>query len=60
MRQVTDMLVWLAVIFVVAAVVYVTPRLADYVASRDSGAAQASRMSDAMAYHERPDSPNAP
>jgi hypothetical protein len=31
MRQVGDMLVWLAVILVVAAVVYYTPRVASYV-----------------------------
>jgi hypothetical protein len=36
MRQLTDSLVWLAVIGSVAAVVYFTPRLADYVATRDS------------------------
>ncbi|MGP0066398.1 MAG: hypothetical protein ACLQGP_22770 [Isosphaeraceae bacterium] len=31
MRQVGDMLVWLAVILVVAGVVYYTPRVANYV-----------------------------
>lgn len=36
MRQVGDMLVWLAVILVVAAVVYYTPRVASYVTARDS------------------------
>lgn len=36
MRQVGDMLVWLAVILVVAAVVYYTPRVASYVTSRES------------------------
>jgi hypothetical protein len=36
MRQVGDMLVWLAVIVVVAAVVYYTPRVASYVSARDS------------------------
>jgi hypothetical protein len=36
MRQVGDMLVWLAVILVVAAVVYFTPRVASYVAARES------------------------
>jgi hypothetical protein len=33
MRQVVDTLVWLAMIMVVAAVVYFTPRLASYVTS---------------------------
>jgi len=33
MRQVGDTLVWLAMIGVVAAVVYFTPRLANYVGS---------------------------
>ena len=33
MRQVGDTLVWLAMIGVVAAVVYFTPRLASYVAT---------------------------
>jgi len=36
MRQVGDMLVWLAVILVVAAVVYYTPRVASYVTARDA------------------------
>jgi hypothetical protein len=31
MRQVVDTLVWLAMIMVIAAVVYFTPRLANYV-----------------------------
>ena len=35
MRQVGDTLVWLAMIGVVAAVVYFTPRLASYVGSRE-------------------------
>lgn len=34
MRQVGDTLVWLGLILVVAAVVYFTPRLANYVARR--------------------------
>ena len=34
MRQVVDTLVWLAMIMVVAAVVYFTPRLANYVTSK--------------------------
>ncbi len=33
MRQVVDTLVWLAMISVIAAVVYFTPRLANYVTS---------------------------
>ena len=41
MRQVGDMLVWLAVILVVAAVVYYTPRVASYVSARDSCQEQA-------------------
>jgi hypothetical protein len=41
MRQVGDMLVWLAVILVVAAVVYYTPRVASYVTARDSSQDQA-------------------
>ena len=36
MRQVGDTLVWLAVILVVAAVVYITPRFADYVSAAES------------------------
>jgi hypothetical protein len=36
MRQVGDTLVWLAMIAVVAAVVYFTPRVANYVASMGS------------------------
>jgi hypothetical protein len=35
MRQVGDMLVWLAMILVVAAVVYFTPQVADYVSSKE-------------------------
>jgi hypothetical protein len=51
MRQVGDMLVWLALILVVAGVVYYTPRIADYVAREqaDRGAGGTSRM---MAYHQ--------
>ncbi len=33
MRQVVDTLVWLAMVMVIAAVVYFTPRLANYVTS---------------------------
>jgi len=35
MRQIGDMLVWLAVIVVVATVVYYTPLVANYVSARD-------------------------
>ena len=36
MRQVGDMLVWLAMILIVAAVVYYTPQLASYVSAKDT------------------------
>ncbi len=36
MRQVGDMLVWFAMILVVAAVVYYTPQVASYMSGRDS------------------------
>jgi hypothetical protein len=36
MRQIGDMLVWLTMILIVAAVVYYTPLLASYVSSRDA------------------------
>jgi len=36
MRQVVDTLVWLAMVMVIAAVVYFTPRLANYVTSMSS------------------------
>ncbi len=35
MRQVGDTLVWLALIAMVAAVLYITPRVAHYVSSRE-------------------------
>jgi hypothetical protein len=41
MRQVRDTLVWLAMILVVAAVVYVTPRVANYVRASESEHGQA-------------------
>ncbi len=50
MRQVGDMLVWLVLIVVVAAVVYFTPRFANYVASEQSEHARDSRTSRVMAY----------
>ena len=37
MRQVGDTLVWLALIAMVAAVLYVTPRVASYMSSREDG-----------------------
>lgn len=37
MRQVGDTLVWLALIAMVAAVLYITPRVANYVSSREEG-----------------------
>ena len=40
MRQVVDTLVWLAMIMVIAAVVYFTPRLANYVTSMSSAHSQ--------------------
>ncbi len=36
MRQIGDALVWLAMILVVAAVVYYTPQVASYMSGRDS------------------------
>jgi hypothetical protein len=41
MRQVGDTLVWLGLISVVAAAVYFTPRLADYVAAASADRGQA-------------------
>jgi hypothetical protein len=52
MRQVGDMLVWLALILVVAGVVYFTPRFANYVASERSGHGRESRISRVMAYQQ--------
>lgn len=47
MRQVGDTLIWLALILVVAGVVYFTPRLATYVtaATADYGVGQAGHRS---------------
>ena len=50
MRQVTDMLGWLAVILGVAAVVYFTPRLANYVASAESESGRPDSRPRVMAY----------
>ncbi len=52
MRQVGDMLVWLAVILVVAAVVYYTPRVASYVTARDSRQEQARLALRAASHHD--------
>jgi hypothetical protein len=40
MRQVGDTLVWLALIAVVGAVLYLTPRVASYVSSREKDSLQ--------------------
>jgi len=52
MRQVGDMLVWFAVILVFAAVVYFTPRFANYYSSEQSDLGRASRTSRVMAYQQ--------
>ena len=44
MRQIGDMLVWLAVIVVVAAVVYYTPRVANYMSTRDLSPQESGRV----------------
>jgi len=58
MRQVGDMLVWLALIVVVAAVIYFTPRFANYFASEESDHGRESRTSRVMAYQQS-ESPDA-
>jgi hypothetical protein len=58
MRQVADTLVWFAVILVIAAVVYFTPRFANYVAAAQSDRARESRTSRNMAFQQL-DSPDA-
>jgi hypothetical protein len=50
MRQLGDMLVWLGLIVVVAAVVYFTPRIANYVASEQPDRARETHASRVMAY----------
>jgi hypothetical protein len=50
MRQLGDMLVWLGLIVVVAAVVYFTPRIANYVASEQPDRARETRTSRVVAY----------
>jgi hypothetical protein len=51
MRQVGDTLVWLAMIGLVAAVVYFTPRLASYVGSVTNESAGGKITSSGVAYH---------
>ena len=52
MRQVGDTLVWLAMIGVVAAVVYFTPRLANYVGSVNDHPRSPNTPSE-IVYHKR-------
>jgi hypothetical protein len=51
MRQVGDTLVWLAMIGLVAAVVYFTPRLASYVGSITNEPVGGKITSSGIAYH---------
>jgi len=55
MRQVRDTLVWLAMILVVAAVVYVTPRAANYLRASESDHAQSCGTCREIAYHHHHD-----
>ncbi len=56
MRQVQDTLVWIAMILVVAGVIYVMPRVADYVDTAESEHASASACVSCrqvtLAHHE--------
>jgi hypothetical protein len=52
MRQVGDTLVWLAMIGVVVAVVYFTPRLASYVGSLGNDHAHNKVTAGDIAYHQ--------
>ena len=52
MRQVGDTLVWLAMIGVVVAVVYFTPRLASYLGSNGNDHAGDKMTSSDIAYHQ--------
>jgi hypothetical protein len=52
MRQLSDTLVWLAVILVVAAVIYFTPRFANYVATDPSDRGRDGSASRAVAYRQ--------
>lgn len=58
MRQVGDTLVWLALIAVVAAVLYITPRVASYVSSREKDALRDGRRG--VAWRTIPDSADEP
>jgi hypothetical protein len=51
MRQVGDTLVWLAMIGLVAAVVYFTPRLASYVGSLANEHSGGKMTASEIAYH---------
>ncbi len=52
MRQLGDMLVWLGLIVVVAAVVYFTPRIANYVASEQPDRGRETHASHVVAYQD--------
>lgn len=60
MRQLGDMLVWLAMILIVAAVVYYTPRLADYVSAKESRPIQRSVAWHAMHHVDPPPEADSP
>jgi hypothetical protein len=60
MRQVGDTLVWLAMIGLVAAVVYFTPRLANYVGSAGNEHANNKITANGIAYHQDHISAQAP
>ena len=53
MRQLGDLLVWFAMIGVLVAVVYFTPKLADYMSSENQSA-QAARYDRSLALHVLP------
>ncbi len=55
MRQVGDTLVWLGLIAVVAAVLYLTPRFANYFSSRERDSLHAGRGGVAWAVAEEPE-----
>jgi hypothetical protein len=52
MRQLGDTLVWMAMIMVVGAVVYFTPRLANYVAAMGADDSGGCGTCHEIAYHE--------
>ena len=60
MRQIGDMLVWLAMILIVAAVVYYTPQLASYVSAKDSHPVPRSVAWHAMHHGEQPSEAETP